>query len=123
MDNEEIPVFGDGRILRDFLYVDDLVDCFLSVAMTDEAYGEVFNIGTGIPVSFYELAQKIVEITGTGKTTFTEFTQERKEVEPGDYYANISKIKNITGWKPHTSLDDGIGNTLEYYREYKKEYW
>jgi UDP-glucose 4-epimerase len=123
MDDEEIPVFGDGRILRDFLYVDDLVECFLKVAMTDGAYGEVFNIGTGIPVSFYGLAQKIVEITGTGKSKFTEFTQERKEVEPGDYYADISKIKNITGWEPHISLDDGIGKTVEYYRKYKKEYW
>ena len=123
MDNEEIPVFGDGRILRDFLYVEDLVDCFLSVAMTDGAYGEVFNIGTGVPVSFYELAEKIVAITGTGKTTFTEFTQERKEVEPGDYYADISKIKNVTGWKPYTSLDDGISKTVAYYRKYKKEYW
>jgi UDP-glucose 4-epimerase len=123
MDDEEIPVFGDGRILRDFLYVDDLIECFLKVAMTDGAYGEVFNIGTGIPVSFYDLAQKIVKITGTGKTKFTEFTQERKEVEPGDYYADISKIKNITGWEPHISLDDGIGKTVEYYRKYKKEYW
>jgi UDP-glucose 4-epimerase len=123
MDDEEIPVFGDGRILRDFLYVDDLVECFLKVAITDGAYGGVFNIGTGIPVSFYDLAQKIVEITGTGKTKFTEFTQERKEVEPGDYYADISKIKNITGWEPHISLDDGIGKTVEYYRKYKKEYW
>ena len=123
MDNEEIPVFGDGRILRDFLYVEDLVDCFLSVAMTDGAYGEVFNIGTGVPVSFYELAEKIVAITGTGKTKFTEFTQERKEVEPGDYYADISKIKNVTGWKPYTSLDDGISKTVAYYRKYKKEYW
>jgi UDP-glucose 4-epimerase len=61
MDNEEIPVFGDGRILRDFLYVEDLVECFLKVAATDKAYGEVFNIGTGTPVSFYELAQKIVK--------------------------------------------------------------
>jgi UDP-glucose 4-epimerase len=123
MDNEEIPVFGDGRILRDFLYVEDLVDCFLSVAMTDGAYGEVFNIGTGVPVSFYELAEKIVAITGTGKTKFTEFTQERKEVEPGDYYADISKIKKVTGWKPHTSLEDGIAKTVAYYRKYKKEYW
>jgi UDP-glucose 4-epimerase len=123
MDNEEIPVFGDGRILRDFLYVEDLVDCFLTVAMTDGAYGEVFNIGTGVPVSFYELAEKIAAITGTGKTKFTEFTQERKEVEPGDYYADISKIKNVTGWKPHTSLDDGIVKTVAYYRKNKKEYW
>jgi len=71
MDNEEIPVFGDGRILRDFLYVKDLVTCILMTATTDGAYGKVFNVGTGVPVSFVELAKKIVEIAGTGKVAYT----------------------------------------------------
>jgi nucleoside-diphosphate-sugar epimerase len=93
------------------------------VAKTDGAYGEVFNIGTGAPVSFYELAQKIVDVTGTGKTKFTEFTQERKEVEPGDYYADITKIKKIAGWQPKTSLEEGIRKTVGYYKTYRKEYW
>lgn len=123
IDDEPIPVFGDGRILRDFIYVDDLVECLLVVALTDSAYGNVFNVGTGIPVSFIELAQKIVNIAGSGKAEFTEFTQERKEVEPGDYYADITKIKQATGWKPRVSLDDGIAATVKYYRTYKKEYW
>lgn len=123
MDNEVIPVFGDGRILRDFLYIDDLVECFLKVAATDDAYGQVFNVGTGKPVSFFELAQKIVDITETGKTAFTEFTQERKEVEPGDYYADITKIRRVVNWEPHTVLDDGISKTIAYYRKYRKEYW
>lgn len=123
MDNEEIPIFGDGRILRDFLYIEDLVECLLKVGITDGAYGEVFNIGTGIPVSFYELAEKIVDVAGSGKTKFTEFTQERKEVEPGDYYADISKIKKIAGWEPKIALADGIRKTIEYYRLNKKEYW
>ncbi len=123
IDDEEIPVFGDGRILRDFLYVDDLVECLLTVAATEEAYGDVFNVGTGIPVSFIELANKIVEIAGTGRAKFTEFTQERKEVEPGDYYTDISKIKRVTGWRPRVSLEEGIARTIEYYRRHKKEYW
>lgn len=123
IDNEEIPVFGDGRILRDFLYVEDLIECMLMTAVTEPAYGEVFNVGTGTPVSFYDLATAIVNITGTGKTKFTEFTRERKEVEPGDYYADISKIKRITGWQPKTSLAEGIRKTVEYYRQYKKHYW
>ena len=123
MDDEEIPVFGDGRILRDFLYVEDLVECMLMMTATDAAYGQVFNIGTGIPVSFIELAKKIVEIAGAGKAKFTEFTQERKEVEPGDYYADISRIRNAVGWKPHTSLEEGIGKTIAFYRKYKREYW
>ena len=123
LDDEEIPVFGDGRILRDFLYVEDLVDCMLKVAATDEAYGKVFNVGTGIPVSFFELAEKIVAITGTGKTRFTEFTQERKEVEPGDYYADITRITRATGWKPAVSLEEGIAKTIAFYRKHRKEYW
>lgn len=123
MDNEEIPVMGDGRILRDFLYVEDLVSSMLQVASAEEAYGKVFNVGTGVPVSFFDLAEKIVAIAGTGRTKFTEFTQERKEVEPGDYYADITRIKNITGWEPVVSLDDGIARTIDFYRQFRKEYW
>jgi len=123
MDDEAIPVFGDGRILRDFLYVEDLVGCMLVTATTDAAYGKVFNVGTGAPVSFYDLAKTIVRITGRGKTKFTEFTQERKEVEPGDYYADISHIKKTVKWEPKTSLDEGIRKTVAFYRKHKKEYW
>ena len=123
IDGEALPVFGDGRILRDFLYVDDLVDCFLEVSACHQACGEVFNVGTGIPTNFIDLAKLIVKITGTGKATFTEFTQERKEVEPGDYYTNIAKIKRIVGWEPKTGLEEGLRKTIEFYREHKKEYW
>ena len=123
MDNEEIPVFGDGHILRDFLYIKDIVSCMLMTAITDEAYGKVFNVGTAIPVSFLDLAKKIVEIAGTGKVAHTEFTQERKEVEPGDYYADISRIKKIVKWFPKVSLEEGIKQTIDFYRKNKKEYW
>jgi UDP-glucose 4-epimerase len=123
IDGEPIPVFGDGHILRDFLYVDDLVDCFLQVAACPVAFGEVFNVGSAIPISFIDLAKKIVEAAGSGKVAFTEFTKERKEVEPGDYYTDISKIKRIVGWSPKTSLEEGLRKTIEFYRNYKREYW
>mgnify|MGYP005836375311 CR=1 FL=1 len=123
IDDEEIPVFGDGRILRDFLFVDDLVECFLEVAVCERAYGEVFNVGTGIPVSFFGLAREIVRLAGTGKVFFTEFTKERKEVEPGDYYTDISKIKGVVGWSPQTGLEEGLRRTIAFYREHKMAYW
>jgi UDP-glucose 4-epimerase len=123
IDGEVIPVFGDGRILRDFLYVDDVVNCFLQVAFCDQAYGEVFNVGSGIPMNFIDLAKRIVDLAGTGKVAFTEFTQERREVEPGDYYTDISKIRKIARWSPEISLDEGLRRTIEFYRKYKKEYW
>jgi UDP-glucose 4-epimerase len=80
-------------------------------------------VGSGVPVSFIELAKKIVKIAGSGKVTFTEFTQERKEVEPGDYYTDISKIKRLVGWEPKTDLEQGLQRTIEFYRKYRKEYW
>jgi UDP-glucose 4-epimerase len=123
VDDEIVPVFGDGRILRDFLFVDDLVDCFLRIATCDRAYGEVFNVGSGLPIPFIDLAKRIAKIAGTGKVTFTEFTQERKEVEPGDYYTDISKIKRIVGWEPKTDLDEGLRITIDFYRKYKNQYW
>jgi len=123
IDDALIPVFGDGRILRDFLYVEDLVDCFLQVATCDRAYGEVFNVGTGVPTCFIDLAKKIATLAGTGNVSFTQFTQERKEVEPGDYYTDISKIRRIVGWEPKTVLDEGLRKTIEFYRKHKKEYW
>jgi UDP-glucose 4-epimerase len=123
IDGERIPVFGDGRILRDFLFVDDAVDCFIEVAQCSQAYGEVFNVGTGVPYSFIDLAKRIVEISGTGEVSFAEFTRERKEVEPGDYYTDISKIRRIVGWKPRTDLDEGLRRTIEFYRKHRKEYW
>jgi nucleoside-diphosphate-sugar epimerase len=123
IDDEVIPVFGDGHILRDFLYVDDLVDCFLQVAACPTAFGEVFNVGTGVPISFIDLAKKIVEVAGSGKVAFTEFTKERKEVEPGDYYTDISKVRKVVGWAPKTDLREGLKKTIEFYRKYKKEYW
>lgn len=123
MDNEVIPVFGDGRIIRDYLYVDDLIEVLLGIALAEKAYGEVFNIGSGIPVNFIDLAETIIKIAGTGKTKYTDFSTERKSLEPGDYYADISKVKSIVKWQPKTKLEDGIKKTIAYYKKNKKRYW
>lgn len=123
IDGEEIHVFGDGRLLRDYVYVDDLVDCLIMVSRCDAAYGDVFNVGTGVPISFVNLAKQIVEISGSGSYTFTEFTEERKALEPGDYYANIEKIKSVVGWHPKIDLDEGIKKTIGFYRRFKEKYW
>jgi len=123
MDNEVIPIFGDGRILRDYLYIDDLTESMLAIAGSEKVYGEVYNIGSGVPLSFVDLAKKIIAIAGTGKVDYTEFTSERKALEPGDYYADISKIKAAIGWKPEISLRDGIKRTIEYYKKYRSHYW
>lgn len=123
LDNAPLPVFGDGTIIRDFLYIDDLVECMLMTACTPGAIGEVFNVGSGMPVTFRDLAEKIVRIAGSGSYTFTAFTKERAEVEPGDYWANITKIGRVVGWEPKISLEEGIRRTIAFYRQYRQYYW
>ena len=123
MDDETIPIFGDGQILRDFLYVDDLTDALMQCGLTESAYGETFNVGCGEPISFLALIRQIIAVTGKGRYEFTGFTAERKALEPGDYWSDITKIKSIVGWEPHTALQDGLEQTVAYYTANRDFYW
>ncbi|OPY72035.1 MAG: CDP-paratose 2-epimerase [Syntrophorhabdus sp. PtaU1.Bin002] len=69
------------------------------------------------------LLEALRQFNRSGKVIYTEFTQERKEVEPGDYYADITKMKEMVKWVPRVSLEVGIQRTIDYYRENRKEYW
>ena len=123
VDGEAIKVFGDGRIKRDFLYIDDCVEAILMSALVDAARGEVLNVGVDSPTDFRELAETIVEVAGTGSWEFAEFSAERKKQEPGDFYSDIDKIGRLVGWRPTTSARDGIAATVDFYRRNRDKYW
>jgi UDP-glucose 4-epimerase len=123
IDDETIKVFGDGKILRDFLYVEDTIDAILTATLNENAYGEIFNVASGKPLNFIELADCLIEVAGTGRWEFAPFTPERAAQEPGDFYADISKIERIIGWTPKTSLKEGLTRTVAYYRQFKANYW
>jgi UDP-glucose 4-epimerase len=123
LEGATIKVFGTGKILRDFLYVDDAVEAMLMCAANEEAYGEVFNVGHDTPSNFLELAQTIVDVSGSGRWEFADFTPERAAQEPGDYYTDITKIRGMIGWEPCFSLEAGLRRTIEYYRAHRAKYW
>ncbi|MEJ2715530.1 MAG: NAD-dependent epimerase/dehydratase family protein [Deltaproteobacteria bacterium] len=123
IDGETIQVFGDGSILRDFLYVQDAVEAIMKAALCNGAYGEVFNIGVDRPTSFLELAKVIVEVAGSGRWEFAPFSPERAAQEPGDFYSDISKARAVIGWEPKADNREGVARTIEYYREHRVHYW
>jgi UDP-glucose 4-epimerase len=123
IDNQKIQVFGDGQILRDFCYVDDTVEAILRVATEESCFGEIFNVGSDIPVTFLELVQDIVSVGGSGGWEFAEFSPERKAQEPGDFYSDITKITKFTGWRPETDLKEGLKKTFDFYRKHQEHYW
>lgn len=120
---EEIKVFGDGKQLRDFNFVEDVVDALLISAVSGEAYGQVFNLGCNNHINLKDLAEMLIRINRGGSFSIVPFPPERKKIDIGDYYGDFRKIKSILGWAPKTSLEDGIVATLEYYRKYGGNYW
>ncbi len=114
--NKPLIIDGDGKQTRDFMYVADAVDAYKMVIENRRASaGETFNIGTGKETSINDLADKIIEATGSGsKVTYTE-------PRAGDLKAlraNIEHIKSRIGWEPKTSMEDGLKKTIEWYRKF-----
>jgi UDP-glucose 4-epimerase len=112
----------DGNQLRDFTYVDDAVDAFLLAASSDEANGEIFNLGGQGIISLNELAKLIVEVNHGGEYVRRDFPADRKNIDIGDYYADFSHIQTILGWRPKATLQDGLAHTIAFYREHLPKY-
>ncbi|MBI4145217.1 NAD-dependent epimerase/dehydratase family protein [Candidatus Woesearchaeota archaeon] len=117
LDNEEITVFGDGSQIRDFIYIDDLVDAFLKVALNERTSGEVYNVGSGNGISFKTMAETIVRAVGSGTVKHIPWPENYVNVETGDYVSNIGKLRDHTGWTPSTPFEEGVRRTVEYYRD------
>ncbi|MBU4311297.1 MAG: GDP-mannose 4,6-dehydratase [Candidatus Omnitrophica bacterium] len=123
MEGENINIYGDGSQKRDFNYIDDVVEAFLIAGANDKTDGEVYNIGSGIPGSVKEVADKIVKTTGSGSYKLIPYPKEKQSVEIGDYYADYSKFKKAFGWEPKVSIEEGLKRTFEFYKKYRKYYW
>jgi UDP-glucose 4-epimerase len=120
---DELLIFGDGSQRRDFTYVDDAVDAFLLAGVGTEAEGEVFNLGGEPPISLLELAELLVDVAGRGSYRLVPFPEERRSIDIGDYFADDSKIRARLGWEPAVGLREGLGRSLDYYREHAAQYW
>ena len=123
MDAETITIFGDGLQLRDFTFVDDAVEAFLLAGMNDAANGQVFNIGAIEPVSLRELADLLIEVSGTGRYELVPFPPERKAIDIGSIYVDDRKIRRVLKWRPRVEMREGLTRTIAYYREHRAHYW
>lgn len=110
--DEPLTVYGDGSQTRSFCYIDDLVEGIFIATMKEGLEGEVFNLGNPEEYPIIELAKKIIEITGSNSSI--EFLP-LPEDDPKRRCPDISKAKNILGWEPKISLDEGLKLTIEYF--------
>jgi nucleoside-diphosphate-sugar epimerase len=119
---ERIKVFGDGRQIRDFNYVDDVVDAILLSASCSGCFGKVFNLGAKKTYSLIDVVEIISKITNV-KYDLVPFPEDKKLIDIGDYYGDYSKFHSHTGWNPKIDLQEGIALSLEFYQKNRKEYW
>ncbi len=120
---EEILLFGDGEQKRDFNYVDDVVDAFLLSAASEKALGETFNLGANPPISLRTYVELLYKVSGKEATyQLVPFPEERLRIDIGDFYTDYSKIERQLGWRPETTLSDGLRKTVDYYRENIEHY-
>lgn len=122
MENKPITIFGDGGQERDYLYIDDIVEAFLKLAIFGKS-GEIYNIGAIERSRFIDMVDNILDIVKKGKKQHIPWPENYEKNETGNYIADIAKIKNHANWQPQINLRDGIQRTVNYYQKYYKYYW
>ncbi|MDQ3876828.1 MAG: GDP-mannose 4,6-dehydratase [Actinomycetota bacterium] len=104
-------IYGDGSQTRDFVYVDDVVSAF--VAARDAGEGELINVGSGSELSVNDLFARLKELTGS------RYDPIYAAARPGELQrivVDASKAGEVLGWKPQTGLDEGLKQTVAYFK-------
>lgn len=112
--NEDITIFGDGSHTRSFCYINDLVEGIYKISTKNDLAGEVINLGNPDEFSIRQLAELIIEITGSkSKIVFKDIPEDDPPIRKPD----ISKAGKILGFKPGTGLEEGLRKIIPWFRE------
>jgi Nucleoside-diphosphate-sugar epimerases len=106
-----------GNQIRDYLYIRDLIDAYITLALTDVPFYESYNICSGREVKIKDLALKLSEITGCSMGLFKFGSIPYRKNEIMYFVGDNSKIQKYTGWRPKYTIEDGLKKTYEWYKE------
>jgi UDP-glucose 4-epimerase len=112
LEDKEVYIFGDGKQMRDFVYVSDVVEANVKCMLKDFEF-EIYNVGTQKATSVNELFKILSKLTGYKKQPIY---QPARKGELFKSYLSIYKIKKQLSWKPKVSLEEGLKKTLDYFK-------
>jgi dTDP-glucose 4,6-dehydratase len=119
MDGKKVPLYGDGLNVRDWLHVDD--HCHgIQLVLDKGRPGEIYNIGGGTELTNRELTDRLLAAFGVGEE-MVEPVEDRK-AHDRRYSVDIDKISNELGYRPMMSFEDGLAETVEWYRQ-NRSWW
>jgi len=119
LNDEHVPLYGDGGNVRDWLHVDDHCRA-ISLVLADGKPGEIYNIGGGTELSNAELTMLLLDATGRD-LSFVDFVDDRKGHDRR-YSVDASKIERELGFTPEVQFSQGLKETVEWYRE-NRAWW
>ncbi len=117
--NGRKPEVWDIGSVRDFLYIDDAINAYLTLAEKPLPNGKrlrVFNFGTGKPIKIYDLVLKIIQLTEKDMKIKTEIPPEERSNEIKKQYVSIARAKKELDWRPKIDLNKGLLNTIQWYQ-------
>lgn len=116
LSDEALPIYGDGLQQRDYVYVDDVVSALIQLADADQAEGRAYNVASGRGTPLIGMARAIISAAGGGRLSFVPWPPLAEQIETGDFVADVSRIEREIGWRPSTSLADGLDRTVAFHR-------
>ena len=116
LEGQTLSIFGDGLQVRDFNYIDDVIEALLMVAFYEAADGQIYNLGSDDPINLLNLARLMIEVNGDGQYDLRPFPDDRKRIDIGDFYGDYRRIRSKLGWRPLVGLRDGLTRTMDYFR-------
>jgi len=112
---EPITIYGKGSQTRSFCYVDDLIAGLMSLMETGPEVTGPINIGNPVEFTVRQLAEKVIELTGSGSKIIQE---PLPQDDPQQRQPDISKAKRDLNWQPSVPLEEGLVRTIEYFRRF-----
>jgi UDP-glucose 4-epimerase len=113
MIGEPILLFGDGSQLRDFIFIDDVVEAVIAASGRPDLAGEVITVGAGEGVPLAHIAAEIIALAGHGTIKQVPWPGDFSAVETGDFYFDVTLARMSLGWQPRTSLRRGLEFMLQ----------
>ncbi len=114
-DGESFLIRSDGKLQRDYMYVKDAVSGYLMLAENiSKVKGEAFNFGTETPIKVIDLFKKIAKVYGKPNADVKILNEAKNEIPK--QYLSSAKARKVLSWKPKYSLDDGLKETIDWYK-------
>jgi len=121
--NQPFEIRSDGKYVRDFLYVEDAAEAYITLAerlAVDPALaGEAFNFGLELRPTMLELADKILGMMG--RTDLRPVVRNVASAEIREQYLDAGKARKVLGWKPRHGMDEGLRRTIAWYRDFLQD--